>query len=173
MLRHALLLVFIVGLAWPADDPGGWTGAKWGMTEEQVMKAAPDVKVLATSLPERTFEPGGVARIGVPSLQLGSTAWRVFCLFDEKGGLSAVRMKPVSDSDVGPQEFERVKALLVQKYGQPLDQRVDDDFPRTHTATWTFATTTITLDYTDARARIPFQTLWLMYDPKSAAVDKL
>ncbi len=143
------------------------------MTEDQVMKAAPDVKVLDTPLPERTFTPGGVARIGVPSLRLESTAWRVSCLVDEKGGLSSVRMKPIADSDVGPQEFERVKALLVQKYGQPLEQRVDDDFPRTHTATWAFATTTIRLAYTDARQRIEFQALWLSYERKSAAVDKL
>jgi hypothetical protein len=173
MLRYPLLLAVVAGLTFAAVDPGGWTAAKWGMTEEQVLKAAPSVKVLDLPLMERTFTPGGVARIGVPTLRLESTAWHVFCLFDEKGGLAAVEMRPVADSDGTPNEFERVKALLVQKYGQPLEQRVDDDNPRTHTATWTFATTTIRLKYVDV-VTIKLHFLSLAYDRRSAAAeDKL
>ncbi len=78
------LLVAVVSLAQnPADDPGGWTIAKWGMTQDQIKAAFPD----ATQV--RFLRE---VRLGLPAYVIGPRKFVVAFGFDASGGLQDVSL---------------------------------------------------------------------------------
>ncbi len=140
-------------------DPGGWTNARWGMTEAEILQALPGQAVrLEGIIPikERTFN-GVVARIGVPRLDLGKHTFRIFFICDP-----ALRRVMMQADEASPEAFIGIEALLVQRYGYPWVRSRRERMQ----SLWSFATTAITLRYVDLRA-VAFRSLWLTYERKA------
>jgi hypothetical protein len=118
-----------------ADDPCGWTTARWGMTADQILAAVPQSQRL--DQPERNG-----ARITVPSLDLAGAKFHVWFIPDDHELLRAV----VLDSGVTPPGagfdslFQDLENMLVEKYGRPWKS----DEVATELQ-WSFQTTTLTL----------------------------
>jgi hypothetical protein len=164
MMRSLLILACASTLA-AAEDPGGWTAAKWGMTPDQVRAAVPESKPVRYE-----FEKGTFSTLGVDELRIGDgPAWSVYFLFDDAGKLARVAMQPAVNIYATVQEFSRVESLLAEKYTRPFDRNSGDpnqNYPVLRRAGWTIGQTSITLVHTDYRPRVQLQTLWLTYRPK-------
>jgi len=150
----------LVWSACAADDPGGWTAAKWGMTIDQVRAAVPDAQILTGNEPKRTIN-GVLSPLGVPSLEIGKVTWSVYFLFDQQGHLSAVEINTDTPS---VEAYIQTAQLLTERYGHPAEETAGGR----RSAQWTFATTTIQLRYTYLAA-IQMETLWLSYTRPNAA----
>ena len=123
-------------LAAAADDPAGWTTAKWGMTAEQILAAVPQAQRLDP--PEKNG-----ARVHIPELDLAGGQFHVYFVPDKDGLLRAVVLTtPITPPPAGFDSLvQNLQNLLVEKYGRPWksDGEVATEFE------WSFATTTITL----------------------------
>jgi hypothetical protein len=64
-----------------ADDPGGWTNAKWGMTEDQIKAAFPQTTQM---------EDQGRTGLGLPSYVISNRKYLVAFSFDKEKGLTSV-----------------------------------------------------------------------------------
>lgn len=161
-------LLLAAPIVFAAADPAGWTGAKWGMTPDQVRAAVPGSKPLRYE-----FEKGTFATLGVDAVQLGDgPAWSVYFVFDPAGHLDRVAMQPAVRTFATQQEFGRLESLLADKYGRPFDRTAGDttaNYPATRRATWSAGQTSIALVHTDYRPRVQLQTLWLTYRPRQSA----
>jgi hypothetical protein len=93
-----------------AAETGGWSAARWGMTEDQVLAAIPPA-VRLTSPEKFRF---GQAPIAIPEFRAEQSTFRV--LFIMTPDLSRIVF---SDQDGSEEEFVRVESLLVRKYGRP------------------------------------------------------
>ncbi len=154
------LYVVLVLAAFAADDPGGWTGAKWGMTVNQVRAAVPDAQILTGPEAPRKIE-GILSPLGIPTLQIGPIAWSVFFLFDPAGKLTAVYLNTPTP---GTAAFMATDLLLTERYGRPAEQKTDAG----RTSQWSFPTTVLQLRYTVIPA-IRSEDLWLSYTRPAAA----
>ena len=129
-----------------AADPAGWSNARWGMTEDQVLKAFPNRAArLAEPIPSCTIlnakgERKEAAPIAIEKVPIGTTEYRA-CFYFTAGKLSSVDLQPLAEADKTPDEFDRVEALLVEKYGKPWQSR--DKFEQA--SRWAFQTTRIAL----------------------------
>jgi len=153
MLKSAILLALVVG----ANDPGGWSRAKWGMTESQLLEAG-----IATRLkhPDR-LKDGTPLNIGVESVAIGQVNFKAGFAIDPETGLRAVYLEPVSRDDFNEAVFGVVEELLVEKYGKPWNRDSVDQ--------WSFPTTKITLRLHSVPA-IHFQWLSLVYERRDPGV---
>src|SRR5216683_1237390 len=108
-----LLICLPLLFAAPAvpKEPAGWSKARWGMTEQQILDAfAGEATVLDGPTPERTFN-GVLVTVGIKSLSIGGTAYRVFFLMDPKTKtLHEVNLYPLSKADVTLEEFHAMEA---------------------------------------------------------------
>lgn len=127
-----------------SNDPGGWTKAKWGMTQAQIGEAFPDNAKL---YPE---ESGSRMILGLNGVTMGEPAaltYRVRFFFDKSGGLREVLIVP----ELEPKSAKsRLLSGLTEKYGQPHAAPPEP----THGSldykwTWTFEKTIISLGYID------------------------
>jgi hypothetical protein len=166
-MRLALALA-LAAAAFAADDPGGWTSAKWGMSEAQVRAAVPAAVELTGPLDHRTFyrtnaiaDDKWVAPIGIPSLDLAGAKWEVFFLFD-RGKLARIELAP---SEKSAAQFQAVEDLLAIKYGHPFDRQTTDTII-VHTAQWSFPSTVIVLRHT-RNPVLAIESLYLTYERRS------
>ena len=145
-----------------ADDPGGWTAAKWGMTDEQILQAVP----AATRLdPPEKFNH---ARVHIPSFDLAGSRFHVYFIPGPAGQLDQVLLS-AEPCDAGYDVlFQQLQELLVQKYGRPWSSAEGN----TTEFQWSLKTTTITLSRTKNQA-INIEFLHLQYSKKSADLDKM
>jgi hypothetical protein len=148
----SICLLVSVGLGFaqpaapPPEDPGGWTKAKWGMTEEQVIAAFPGGAVRLTErLEARTFN-GGVATIGIKQYRIRLQDFEILFLMGfQSHRLEQVIVRP---SDVANLQmfgvasmFRDFEPLLLSKYGPPTYRDVSDaNHP---VSKWYFPTTII------------------------------
>ncbi len=139
MIQIQILLAMLT-----AADPAGWTKAKWGMTEAQVIEAFAGQAVrIENPLPACTLVEDGrktPAQVAIHSVPIGPTTYRA-CLYFEGSGLHLVRLTPTGRNDADRHEFQRVEAALVEKYGKPFHREADG----TDMSQWTLGTTRITL----------------------------
>ena len=81
MKKAVLALYLLSGPAMFAQDkvidPGGWTKAKWGMTEAQIKTAFPEAKPIIDN---------GDPLLGLEHYEVGPIKYRVTFYFDKKGG---------------------------------------------------------------------------------------
>jgi hypothetical protein len=153
LLALTLALATIAGAA---DDPAGWTAAKWGMTTDQVRAAIPDAVPLTGREADRKID-GHLSPLGVPQIKLGPATVAGYFLFDASGKLESVAFK-ADQVSTSATMFVNLSLALAEKYGRPMESTEG----KNRTAQWTFPTTTIDLRYTEIPA-IGFQTLWLTY----------
>ena len=160
-MRTATLIVMIAATAMAADDPGGWTAAKWGMTDAQILAAIPSAT--------RLDPPDAGAHVHIKSFDLAGAAFHVLFQSDKDGRLQAVLLSPVGDPAEGIDHlFQTLQHLLVEKYGRPWTSTEGHETE----IQWSLKTTTIAL----SRVKFPgmdIQILNLHYKRKSADLDKM
>jgi hypothetical protein len=134
------MMLAAVAFLLAADDPGGWSKAKWGMTEAQLSAAfgadfheVPDLHGATDYLGRFRF-----------SLWVDLTVGKIPCRatphFDKDGHLDSVSITPNKFEDETVVLSLNLRDLLVQKYGPPSKSTEDMD-------QWTFPTTLITLQH--------------------------
>jgi len=157
------MMLVLAAIATGADtqDPGGWTAAKWGMTDAQVLAAIP----VATSLDP----PDAGAHVHIKSFDLAGAAFHVLFQADKDGRLQSVLLSPVGTPAEGINYlFQNLQNLLVEKYGRPWTSTEGHGTE----IQWSLKTTTITL----SRVKFPgidIQILNLHYKRKSVDLDKM
>jgi len=142
-------------------DPGGWTAAKWGMTDAQILAAIP----AAT----RLDPPDAGAHVHIKSFDLVGASFHVLFQSDKDGHLQAVLLSPVEPPAEGIDYlFQNLQNLLVEKYGRPWTSTEGHETE----IQWSLKTTTVTL----SRIKFPgmdIQILNLHYKRRSADLDKM
>ncbi len=132
MRLRSLLYIMIPAILAAADDPGGWTKAKWGMNSQEIIKLF------------QGEAAGETPRLTIPSYEVAGTKFRVLLIMDKADRLDHVSMSPIALADSTDALFQSVEELLVQKYGRPWKS----EEAGTTDLQWTFPTTLITLSRT-------------------------
>ncbi|HTX34337.1 MAG TPA: hypothetical protein VME43_04920 [Bryobacteraceae bacterium] len=138
MIRRTYIMVALALACAAVEDPGGWTKAKWGMTDDQVLAAFPG-QAARLDPPELNG-----ARVSIKSIELSGAEFRVYFIPDAAGHLRAVILNAVKPTGA---LFQSLENLLVAKYGRPwkTDEAGDSGVQ------WSFPTTVITL----TRVQVP------------------
>jgi hypothetical protein len=74
----------------PADDPGGWLKAKWGMTQPRISEAFPG----QTNMYNDWSRSKPALALGINGTVIASAHYDVRFFFDKDGGLSGVLIAP-------------------------------------------------------------------------------
>jgi hypothetical protein len=97
----------------------GWSHARWGMTQQQVLSAFPgEAKILKGDWLNRQFGPRGLAQVGINRGDIGGIPVRVLFFFDGAGKLDGIRFVANSASPSDDQ-FTRMEDALAGEYGAP------------------------------------------------------
>jgi hypothetical protein len=163
-LRRLTLAAALLAVAAAAEDPGGWSKARWGNTDDEIIRAFDGDVIRFDHRDEANH-----ARVGIESMELAGTKFRVYMVPGADDRLNSVLITPCQHDDATDAVFQTLGGLLVQKYGNPWKS----DEGNTTQLQWTFKTTIITL----SRIRIPevkFQLVHLQYKRKDASeLDKM
>jgi len=136
MTFKPLSVLILVTTAVAAEDPGGWSKARWGNTDEEIIQAFAGEVVLFDHP-----DAANHARIGIESMELADTKMRVQMVPGPDNRLQSVLISPRRLDDGTDMLFQSLGELLVQKYGHPWKSEEDN---RTELQ-WTFKTTIVTL----------------------------
>jgi hypothetical protein len=142
--RFAIYTVpgILLGLAaFAAEDPGGWTKAKWGMSEADLRAAFPEARRLDPP------EPVNKATLTIDSVKLADIEFTVYFSPDPKGHLSRVILNPRYSADANDRVFQALENALVEKYGRASKTEEDN----VTILQWRFPQTTIEL----TRVKLP------------------
>jgi hypothetical protein len=135
-----------------AQDPGGWTIAKWGMTAAGLKEAFPQAKVYNSSRSGPTF--------GIPEYEMAGARVHVAFKLDDEGGLQSVLIEPDEKSSADPAldspapTVARIGEILLlaglkDQFGQPSEATVEPSFDETgqvtHQWRWSFPGTSVLL----------------------------
>jgi len=120
-----------------ADDPGGWTKARWGMTEPQLIEAF-GPSIVRLDPPEAV---GGIPIHLAVDIALVGSSFRALLAPDKDGHLYNVLISPRQSKDRNEVTFELLENLLVEKYGRPWKSEAGHET----NLQWSFATTVIRL----------------------------
>jgi hypothetical protein len=164
-VARASILFLSISLAAGAADIQGWSNARWGMTEQQILDAFPTAVRLTGAAAER-YTKFGHAPISIPDVEVAGIVLTVHLVTDPKTGLRMVLLSPANPGATTAQDFQTIEALLVQKYGQPWNRTVED----TAESQWSLASTIIKLESIGVRLpgarRISAFFLSLTYEPR-------
>jgi hypothetical protein len=103
----------------------GWSQARWGMTQKQVLSAFPgEATILRDDWTNRNFGARGIATVGVDSADMGGIPVRVLFFFDGTGKLDGIRFvadtaPPFPTPDASDDQFTRMENALAGVYGAP------------------------------------------------------
>jgi hypothetical protein len=113
------------------DDPYGWQGAEFGMTEDEVRKA---IGERATTVDTATDWGDRYAPMTVQDIQLGGEAYVAHLQFGKATKkLEQVLIRETGGADEG--KYLSVVKLMTKKYGPPAETTHNDS---KHVAIWTF-----------------------------------
>jgi hypothetical protein len=153
LIGALLFLIFVPAFA-QTKDTAGWGKVKWGMTVEQAKAAygaeAEDSAVVPG--PNYIF----IDKLTLPNVKIGDLEMTA-SLQVPKGSnqIKQVTLSLKADmqapTSVRSWAFERLKALVIGKYGAPANQdtaTVSDDLIKT--VLWSLPTTTITLRWSES-----------------------
>ena len=162
------MYMMIAAVVQAADDPGGWTAAKWGMTDAQILQAIP----AATRLdpPEKNTHAG----VQIESLELSGKDFHVLFVPDSKGLLNSVLLVPAAKYEGRGLDglFKDLEQLLVEKYGRPWITNAGKELKQT-VDQWSLKTTTIILSLAWSPLAPEMQIITLQYRRKAADLDKM
>lgn len=134
-MRILYIMMALAVASSAADDPGGWSKARWGMTDEEILKAF-DGQVVRFA----AVDPHQRARVGIEALDVAGIKVKVYMAPGSDEKLEHILFAPAL-ADQTDDTFQAFENLLVQKYGKPWKS---DDSSNTELQ-WTFPTTVITL----------------------------
>jgi hypothetical protein len=110
-------MMLVAGVAGAhVQDPGGWSKAKWGMTEPQLL-AAFGPEIVRLDPPQKIGDTP--VHLTVQPFELARFQFRAYLVPDKTGRLASVLLAPIHDADSTDALFETLEQLLVQKYGRP------------------------------------------------------
>lgn len=157
-MRTLTLALCFAAAVTAADDPAGWTKARWGMTETELAEAfGPEIVHLDP--PERI---SGVPVHLAVDVDLAGTPFRAILAPDKDGKLYNVVLSPRQEKDRSPYTFQSIENLLVQKYGHPWKTAAN----HTTELQWSFPSTVIVLSITEMK-QLDFCLLTLQYKHKT------
>jgi hypothetical protein len=151
-LIGAVLLIYTAAFAQPRDTDG-WGKVKWGMTVEQVKAAYGAEAENSTVVPGPNFI--FIDRLTVPNVKIGELEMKA-SLQTPKGSdqikqVSITLKAPLeSPSFIRSGAFDRLKGLLIEKYGAPANEdRTAERSSIIKTLLWSLPSTTITLIWSE------------------------
>jgi|ERR1700733_2567102 hypothetical protein len=173
-VRLAALVGFAIALQGQSapQDIAGWDKLKWGMTMAEAraaykVDAQPEANDDWTLLKLHPVNIGGVelgvqagARHGSEKITL-VTLWSYF-------GLTT------SAPTAGPQDFDTLKTILIQKYGQPANEEVKRglNFRSIKTVQWKFPSTSILMTLEQSASLPHLGNLTIDYTASDKSTDK-
>jgi hypothetical protein len=92
--------------------------AKWGMTEQEVLKAFGGVAKRLTE--EAGQSTDSRATLGLDDAAIGGVSFRVFFLSDAAGKLERIQLEGLAPSFPPISHFRMVDDYLARKYGEPV-----------------------------------------------------
>ena len=150
-MTTALLLSLPALLAAQVKDIDGWEPTKWGMSVEQARDALGGRA--AETTPEK--DVGLIRRLRIPKFEVSQIPLEIWFEFSpDTSELRSVQMT-VQDGVGRGGAFERLKQLLIEKYGPQSDQDIKTErnaFGSTRvdkTTLWRMPSTSILLTWSD------------------------
>ena len=145
-MRCSLLLIMMAGLAFPqgqaqTQDVTGWDKIRWGMTIAETRSVYPGATGNGTR--ERlTLEP----------VQIGDLTMNV--AVSARPDSDRITRVELSNPEASSRKFDRLKVLLIQKYGPPINEatKIEDANTTATTLIWTFPSASILLTLRQGRA---------------------
>lgn len=131
----------------PAAGAGDWRGARWGMTEDEVLKAFPR-EARRLDKPEKLAD-GNVVALAIEKQVVGSTEFRVRFVFDPAGKLALVSLRTDPRTFYGPAVYDSTRKALEETLGKPGQQTSDSNYVDLRQATWWTARSRVDVKYID------------------------
>ena len=148
-------------LLFAAADPGGYLAAKWGMTPDEVLATLPQATRHAGPDATKPFR-GALTAIIIKEITVAEVPMQVNFRFGETSGrLEEVYLQPLKNEHKDLFYFNRIEALLVQKYGRAWTSTD----PTVQVSQWITPSTVIRLTYSPPRL-IPLRSLTIEYRPR-------
>jgi hypothetical protein len=133
LLACALLVPLAAVAEAPPAGPRPWPALRWGMTEEEVLRAMPG-QAARLDPPERLAD-GRVVAVGLEHLAIGGVDFRVRFVFAE-GRLAVVSLKNYPERLASDADHDRLKALLAAELGPPAADARDSSVVDYRQARW-------------------------------------
>jgi len=129
----------------------GWSSARWGMTEREVMAAFPREAIQPRGNPSDRHFGNQTATIRIESADFGGIRLQANFFFDDNGGLVKVLLRrPESTPPARASEwFRTLAASMDSEYGEPTIRGSDARGDHLLSA-WIFPRTVIQLSFLDA-----------------------
>lgn len=141
-LISIIILLISCGYFEKSNDINGWREAKWGMTEEEIVKAFKGEA--AQNEKEIIYSAEEYSNIGIRNFELGPGKYNAHFIMD-KSTKKLVRIQiapPNYYAPGGPAQYRYLETLLMDKYG-PAQSKVDD--PQRLRSRWVYPSTIIQL----------------------------
>ena len=144
--RLCIVVMFAVALLGqtPPRDVEGWGKIRWGMTLADASQAY---------VIDRHEDNDRWSQLIAQPVMIGDLTMRV-SIAARHGSeqVSRVRLSTNSNGKDGPDDFDDLKAQLIQKYGPPIDGETRTEGTNTRkTFLWTFPSTSIRLTLTQGQ----------------------
>jgi hypothetical protein len=162
------LLLTSVAHATP-ESVNGWRQARWGMTEEQVMKTFKG-EAVSVEQPKTTLTMRGLVQI--PAFSLASTSFEVTFWFADKH-LQQISLTKDMSYPGGRNYFRIIESMLREKYGPPAtDRSSDNSSPAAWKIDWNLKGSNISLFYVGGSST-GSESLSLTYSKPTSELNRL
>lgn len=141
----AALGVAVAASAAPDPEDGGWRGARWGMTEEEVLAAFPG-EARRLEKPQKLAD-GNTVGIGIDRHVVGGTELRVRFVFDPGGKLALVSLRTDAGTYAPVAAFEATRDALAARLGPPAATSADANYVDMRQASWWTAQSRVDVKY--------------------------
>lgn len=121
-MKLTVFVLLAASVAFSADDPCGWSNAKWGMTDTEILRVMNGQVQRFTEV-----DPYQKARVGIPSLEFAGIKFKVYMAPGPDDRLEHVLFTPVAQADHSDSTFAALEGLLIEKYGHPWKNSDDPD----------------------------------------------
>jgi hypothetical protein len=146
-LACAAAAVLAAASAGAAEPEGDWRAARWGMTQDEVLKAFPGEA--ARLDPPQKLADGNTVAVGIEKHEIGATPFRVRFVFDPGGKLALVSLRTDQKTFAGPPVFKETRDVLVAQLGKPGAESSDDNYIDMRQTSWWTKRSRIDLKYID------------------------
>lgn len=141
----AVALLSGAGRAPGPEGDGDWRAARWGMTEDDVLRTFPgEAKRLES--PQKLAD-GNVVALGIEKHAIGATEFRVRFVFDPVGKLALVSLRTDPGLYAEPAAFQETRDVLAGQLGLPGANTSDANFVDMRQASWWTARSRIDVKY--------------------------
>jgi hypothetical protein len=145
LLTCAIAAALAAAPARAAEPEGDWRAARWGMSEDEVLKAFPG-EAKRLEKPEKLAD-GNVVSLWIEKHAIGSTTFRVRFVFDPAGKLAIVSLRTDPMTYAKPEAFKATRDALAGQLGGPRAESSDDNYVDLRQASWWTARSRIDVKY--------------------------